>query len=65
MSSSGRAPDWDNPGTMEALAAYTALMDVLATETQHHQGKREDLDEVTRLSQIVDRAAARARTGGG
>lgn len=58
---SRRAPDVDNPGLQESIAAYQRLMDEIVPESQYWQGKRENVDQVVYLGNIVERAAARAR----
>lgn len=56
-----RVPDVDNPGLQAAIAAYQRLMDEIVPESQYWQGKREDVDRVAYLGNIIERAAARAR----
>lgn len=58
------APDWENPGLTEALAAYMRLMDTVVPESQYCKStNRGDPDEQAWLGDIIERAAARARAG--
>ncbi|MFI0482221.1 hypothetical protein [Actinomadura sp. 9N215] len=61
--SSRRKLNLDEPGLPEALAAYTALMDAVVTESQHLT-RTEDDDLIAACSDVIDRAADRARRGG-
>lgn len=57
-----RAPDLDDPGLTEALAAYMRLMDEVVTESQYCKTtNRGDPDREAYLGDIIERAAARAR----
>lgn len=54
------------PSLGEALAAFNAFLDEVATESQYHLlGKREDPDRLAYLGDIVQRAAARRREQAG
>ena len=57
-----RAPDWDDPGLTEALAAYMRLMDEVVTESQYCKAtNRGDVEREAWLGDIIERAAARER----
>ena len=61
-----RAPDWDNPGSTEALAAYMRLMDTIVPESQYcRESNRGDPDHEAYLGDIIERAAARKRERNG
>lgn len=55
-----RAPNWDEPGLAESLAAYMRFMDEVVTESQHCT-RVEDVDRLAYLGDIIERAAARRR----
>lgn len=59
-----RAPDWENPGLAEAVAAYMCFMDEVVTESQHCT-RQEDPDRLAYLGSIIERAAARERAARG
>jgi hypothetical protein len=54
-----RAPDLDEPGLPEALAAYELFLNEIVTESQH--GTREENgDVIAACGDIIERAARRA-----
>lgn len=52
--------DLENPGLPEALAAFTALLDAAVTESQYGR-REEDGDLIADCSDVLDRAAERAK----
>jgi len=59
-----RAPNWDEPGLQEAIAAYMRLMDEVVPESQYCKStNRGDVEREAWLGDIIERAAARRRAG--
>ncbi|MEU4823113.1 hypothetical protein AB0H37_14680 [Actinomadura sp. NPDC023710] len=60
MASRRNRYDLENPGLPEALAAYTAFLDAVVTESGHGQ-REEDTDTIAACGDIIERAAERAK----
>lgn len=54
-----RRYDLENPGLPEALAAFTAFLDAVVTESEHGR-REEDSDLIADCSDVIERAANRA-----